>query len=426
MHRKPYSALHPIIDDTLKETYGIPVYQEDISRIAIAIAGLSPERADQLRKICSRKDRHAQLPVFKNQFFKGGAARGVEKSVLVEVWKMIISFGGYSFCKAHSASYALVSYKLAYLKRHYPLDFMVSVVNNGGGFYSCQTYFNETRRMGFRLLGPDINRSHMRHAPEAEGIRIGFCGLRELSGKFALSVLRGRASGGRYRSFVDFVARCSPGLPEMRILIRSGTLDCLSDGQSRPALFWLFSQTSKYQGQFFLPPVPEFISDYSSNDKLLDQVRTLGMLISEHPIAVFNDRIEAALRCTDQHPFIGSDEMAQYKGRSVILAGLLVTAKEVITKKSEQMTFVSFEDRHSIFETVLFPDTFKRFYFHLDRVAVFLVTGTVVYELGSYIVQVEKLVKISSQQPQQQKQTGHWNPTVSKGPTRRLSTGRQR
>ena len=167
----PYEPLHPLVQDTLAETYGIMVYQEDVSRVAIDLCGFPIEDADRLRKILSKKDRELTLPDYRERFFAGGRGRGVSDEVLRKAWDMILSFDGYSFCKAHSASYAQVSYRVAYLKRRYPLEFIASVINNGGGFYGRQTYLDECRRMGFAILPPDVNASAWEYTVEGRGGR---------------------------------------------------------------------------------------------------------------------------------------------------------------------------------------------------------------------------------------------------------------
>jgi DNA polymerase III alpha subunit len=182
LHGAPYRPLTPRLERTLEETCGIMVYQEDVSRVVIDAAGFSAGEADQLRKILSKKDRELRLPDFRERFFRGGSERGVPARDLQLVWEMILSFEGYSFCKAHSASYALVSYKLAHLKRYYPLEFFTAVINNGGGFYSRQTYVNEVRRLGFPILPPEANASALDYTVErtaqAGALRVGWgsCG----------------------------------------------------------------------------------------------------------------------------------------------------------------------------------------------------------------------------------------------------------
>ena len=135
------------------------VYQEDVSRIAMAMAGFSASDADLLRKILSKKRAGRKLEDYKEMFYAGAAARGVAREVVDEVWEMILSFSGYSFCKPHSASYALVSYKSCYLRAHYPAEFIAAVLTNQGGYYSAFAYVSEARRMGLKVLLPDVNES---------------------------------------------------------------------------------------------------------------------------------------------------------------------------------------------------------------------------------------------------------------------------
>ena len=393
---KPYSPLHPAMARTLKKTYGIMVYQEDVSRVAMAVAGFSAVQAERLRRLVSKgrhqRNRDRELATFRSQFMRGGESLGTDSGSLEEIWRIILSFTEYSFCKAHSASFALVSYKLAFMKRYFPLEFMVSVINNQGGFYSCQTYLNEVRRMGFAILPPDVNKSQIYHSPEGNAIRIGLQQLRNLSRAFLQRLVQNRETGGEYQSLIDFAERCSPAISELRVLIRCGALDRLADGVSRPGLFWIFFQINNSGGLFLVPPVPGFIEDYSPRTKLLDEVRTLGVMISRHPVGLFTRRIRS-LRSANL-PLITSRELRRFKGHVVSVAGLLVTGKEVWTKTNEVMSFVSFEDGHSVFESVFFPIVFRKFCRLLDQVGVFVVTGRVDEEHGALCINVQNLLRV--------------------------------
>jgi len=393
---KPHKPLHPAIARTLNKTYGIMVYQEDISRTAMAVAGFSAAEAERLRSLVStsrhQRNRDRELAAFRRRFMRGGASLGTDSDSLEEIWRMILSFTEYSFCKAHSASFALVSYKLAFMKCHFPIEFMVSVINNQGGYYSCQTYLNEIRRMGFAILPPDVNKSQIYHSPEGNAIRIGLQQLRNLNRGFLHSLIRNRETGGEYRSLIDFAERCSPPISALRVLIRSGALDGLADGVSRPGLFWVFFRINDWGGLFPTPPVPAYIGDYTARTKLLDDVRTLGVMISRHPLALFTRRI-SSLR-SNNLPLVTSRDLPRFKGRVVIVAGLLVTGKEVWTKTNEIMTFVSFEDRHSIFESVFFPNVFRKFCRLLDQVGVFVITARVDEEHGALCIIVQDLLRI--------------------------------
>jgi error-prone DNA polymerase len=172
-HGHPYQPLHPQLEDVLKETHGIMVYQEDVTKVAMVLAGFDIEDADQLRKVLTKKHKQRQLQDYKAQFFRETQARGVSHSITSRIWDMIMSFAGYSFCKPHSASYAQVSFKSAYLRAHYPAEFMAAVISNQGGFYSAFAYLSEGRRMGLTVLPPDINASEWHYTGDGQRIRMG-------------------------------------------------------------------------------------------------------------------------------------------------------------------------------------------------------------------------------------------------------------
>jgi error-prone DNA polymerase len=399
LHGAPYRPLHPLIEQTLAETFGVMVYQEDVSRVAIDLAGFPIEEADRLRKILSKKDRALKLPDFREKFFHGARARGVTEETVVKVWDMILSFDGYSFCKAHSASYAQVSYRVAYLKRFYPLEFMASVINNGGGFYGRQTYVDECRRMGFPILPPDVNASRWEYTVQREaggaGLRVGLGQLKEARQDLMQAIVDERERGGPYTGFRDFCARAPCRFQDIRVLVRSGALDSVSDGCTRPQLFFRWLNMQKEEALGFLPPAPPVIGDYTARVKLIDEVQTLGIVVTRHPLVLFRPRIDRIAARYGLPPLVSSRDIPDCRGRRVWTAGILVTGKEVATKKREPMIFVSFEDELAIFETVLFPDAFNRFYPLLDDGWAFLIYGRVEDDLGAVAISVERLVMIS-------------------------------
>ena len=135
LHGAQYKVPHPVLQETLSETFGIMVYQEDVSRVAMSLAGFSAEDADALRKIMSKKAKGKRFEDFRIKFFQGARKNGVSRDATEEIWKMMLSFCGYSFCKPHSASYVQVSFQSAYLKAHFPAAFMAAVLSNYGGYY---------------------------------------------------------------------------------------------------------------------------------------------------------------------------------------------------------------------------------------------------------------------------------------------------
>ena len=310
LHGAPYRPLHPLIEHTLAETFGVMVYQEDVSRVAIDLAGFPIDEADRLRKILSKKDRDLKLPDFREKFFRGARGRGVPEETVVKVWDMILSFDGYSFCKAHSASYAQVSYRVAYLKRFHPLEFIASVINNGGGFYGRQTYVDECRRMGFPILPPDVNRSRWEYTVE-DGPRAMPCAaaaggldaasrrlgqLKDARLDLVQAIVAERERGGPFIGFQDFLRRTPCRFEDLRILIRSGALDSISDGYTRPQLFFRWQNMEKEEGLGFLPPAPPIIGDYPQRVKLADEVKTLGIVITRHPLELFRPRIDGIVQ----------------------------------------------------------------------------------------------------------------------------------
>jgi error-prone DNA polymerase len=227
LHGAPYQPIHPSLKELLAETYGILVYQEDVVRVAMALAGFSWAEADGLRKVISKKSPE-QLSDYRRRFVDGCRRRGIAEEVIKAVWDMFVSFSGYSFCKPHSASYALVSFKSAYLKTHYPAEFMAAVISNGGGYYSTLAYISEARRMGIAVLGPDINESDWNYLGEGKTIRMGLQQLRNIRKDILEAILSERNKNGPYTTLEDFLRRVELTSTDGAILVKSGSLDSLA------------------------------------------------------------------------------------------------------------------------------------------------------------------------------------------------------
>jgi error-prone DNA polymerase len=311
---------------------------------------------------------------------------------------MIESFGGYSFCKPHSASYALVSFKSAYLKVHYPAEFMAAVISNGGGYYSTFAYVSEARRMGLQVLGPDINGSTVEYQGKDRTLRVGLMQLQGLPRDVAETIVRERLENGLYNSLDDFCLRVDLEPAAARILVQSGALDSISGGLNRPQMLWRFYGEPKDQavGQSFsLVPVaidpsqwPQ-VEDYDRSTKLSHERETLGFLLSVHPLRVYGRKIAASGR-----KIVRASQLSRYVGRRVTLAAWSVTGKEVVTKKGDPMEFVSFEDETAIFETTFFPKAYQRFCQMLDMNRAYLLTGQVLEQYGTVSVTVEHIQRL--------------------------------
>ena len=198
---EPARYADPGLEPILRETFGVMVYQEDVIRVAHEFVGLTLSEADLLRRAMSGKYRsHAEMESLTGSFFATGRARGIGEAVLCELWSQIRSFAGYAFCKAHSASFAQLSYQVAYLKAHHPAEFFAALVNNQGGFYGTAAYVEEARRWGMSILPPDVNASEDEFAGKGSLLRCGFFTLRGLR-PGALDALYEERGEGPYRSF---------------------------------------------------------------------------------------------------------------------------------------------------------------------------------------------------------------------------------
>ena len=387
----PYKSVHPLLDEALTETYGIMVYQEDVSQIAMKLAGFDAADADTLRKVLSKKSKE-RLSDYRNRFYKGCRRRGVSSRVIDAVWGMIESFGGYSFCKPHSASYALVSFKSAYLKAHYPAEFMAAVISNGGGYYSTFAYISEARRLGLLVLGPDVNASDIEYRGKDRIIRVGLMQLKGLSRDVQETIVRERRRSGPFRSLDDFCLRVDPEPATTKILVQSGTLDSIAGRLNRPQMLWRFYGERKDQAvgeSFSLLPSravcvkwPE-VQDYDYLTKLSHERETLGFILSVHPLRLFSETIAANGR-----RIMPANQLHQHVGRRMTLAAWTITGKEVITRNGDPMEFISFEDETAIFETTFFPKAYQRFCQILDMNRAYLLTGRVEEQHGTVSLNV--------------------------------------
>lgn len=403
MHGEKWNPLHPLLDGVLNETYGVAIYQEQVTQIAMALAGFSAVEGDKLRKVLAQKDPTRKLADLAGKFMEGATRKGVPVEVVDEAWSQILSFSVYSFCKPHSASYALVSMKCAYLKTHYPAEFLAAVLANHGGFYSPFAYLSEARRMGLTVHSPSVNQSMAAWSGGCSQIRVGLGEIKGLSGHCVASVIKARASGGAFANLDDFLRRVDPSHDDASQLARSGALDELHPEANRAALLWevdsafgegvvkrgnnLFDEEKKPEEPTFKPK-PHTLG-------MLRQMEweSLGFPVSYHPLSPFTATINR-LKAAKGPPLIPGRELARYGGRRVRLVGWRITAKPALTKDGDPMEFVSFEDTTAIYETVLFPQVYRQVWAKLAGVRPFLIEGRVEMEFNVPTVTVEKVERI--------------------------------
>ncbi|MBT8341546.1 MAG: DNA polymerase III subunit alpha [Desulfatitalea sp.] len=395
LHGGAWDPIHPLLADVLDETFGIMVYQEDVSRTAVALAGFDDAEADGLRKVMAKKDRQRQLRDYHERFARGARRRGVTEAQIEAVWAMMMSFSGYSFCKPHSASYARVSFQAAYLKVHFPAHFMAAVISNQGGFYSTFAYVSEARRLGVSIKPPDVRTGRVRWRAETSAIRVGLMAVKGLGA----DTMQRTVDQRRYRPFADpadFFHRVQPDDAEARALILCGALDCLAPDLSRPQLLWLLAQWQAERktasGALPLfetgpavspPPLPPD----DPVERLRREFGVLGFLCNTHPMTLFRDAARRA-------GALPAREVVRRVHCRLCFAGWLITAKVVRTKRSDPMAFLTFEDDTGIVETTFFPKAYDRFCHLIDRGRPYLLTGRVEQNWGAATLTVDQVHKI--------------------------------
>jgi error-prone DNA polymerase len=379
-HGHRYRSLHPLLDEVLAETLGIMVYQEDVMKVAVALGGFSVEDGDQLRKVLSKKHKVRQLRDYQHQFYEGATTRGLRPPVIDAVWAMIMSFAGYSFCKPHSASYAQVSFKSAYLRAHYPAEFIAALVSNQGGYYSTIAYLSEGRRMGLTILPPDINASDWAYSGSGNTVSVGLMQIRSLEEDFATRILTERQTNGPYRSLSDFLNRVNPEMAQATLLIKAGCFDAIAGELTRPALLWrLFaSQATKPPGCLPIPP------EYARPQQLMHELALFGFPLSCHPLDLFEDVLARI-------PHILAKDLSQHVGKVVTVIGWLVTEKIISTKKGEPMEFMTLEDQTSLYDATVFPDLYRRSCHLLATNQAYVVTGLVEEQFSTVTLTVKAL-----------------------------------
>jgi len=386
-----FKYLHPVMKEQLEETFGVMVYQEDVLKVCHHFAGLDLADADTLRRAMSGKYRSKQeMKRIVDKFFSNCREKGYSEELTKEVWRQIESFAGYSFSKAHSASYAVESFQSLWLKAHYPLEFMVAVINNFGGFYRTWVYVHEAKRYGASIQLPCVNKSTYKTTIYGTDIYLGFIHIMSLEDKLAAYIEENRRAEGSFADLNDFITRVNPGLEQVILLIRAGAFRFT--GKKKAVLLWeahmmMNKNTPDPVRPLFSPPVRSFTLPDLVQDRLddtYDEIELLGFPVS----MTWFDMLETSFRGE-----ITAREMTANAGRRVRMVGHLVTIKYIKTIKKEWMNFGCFIDPEgNYFDTTHFPQSLKTYSFR--GAGTYLILGKIVEEFGYPSIEVEKLAKL--------------------------------
>lgn len=360
----------PVFSELLSESFGVLVYQEDVLKVCVALAGWSHYDADQLRKLLGKPDCEKKLPYYEARFRRGCAERGVRPATVDEAWDMIRTFQGYSFCKPHSASYAQVSFESAWIKAHHPAVFFASVITNQGGYYPAIAYLGDARRHRLVVRGPDANASAWAFTAEGEqALRVGLLQVKGAIRSEVEALLEERARGGPFEHLDDLLGRVKPSVTTAEALCAAGVFDRWAPDGDRTRLMWAR-----------LGGVPAGVRPRPTDpfDRADLEMETMGLTLELHPAALARVRrgggpdraADVGYRTSPgsalPDPGAGARGYARSgaergtPGRELRFWALVVADKEVPTERGERMQFVTFEDETGLAEAVAFPPVLKR------------------------------------------------------------------
>ena len=394
-HPDKVKYLHPKMEELLKETYGVMVYQEDVIKVAHHYAGLDMAEADILRRAMSGKYRGSkEMDRLEIKFFENCLAKGYPETTSREVWRQISSFAGYSFSKAHSASFAVESYQSLYLKTYFPMEFMVGVINNFGGFYRTQFYFNELKRAGAAIHPPCVNNSKIFTSISGTDVFAGFVHIEKLTESLRDKLIYERDHFGLYTDLANFIERVQPGMEQLNILIRVGALRFT--GVDKKNLLWKANFMQKQMKEvpamkvLFQEPQVEFclpeFTKYPLEDAF-DEIEILGFALN----SAFD------LCDDDLRNITYAKDLSKMPEGEITVIGQLVTTKDSYTKRNEHMLFGTFLDPSGDWlDTVHWPESISKY--PLTGGGFYKMKGKVMRDFDVFSVDVHWLEKIGYKQ----------------------------
>ena len=370
---------HPLLEPVLEETNGIIVYQEQVMKIASELAGFSLAQADTLRRAISKKTPEVMAEA-RQAFLSGAAKKNIDKATADKVFNLIEYFAGYGFNKSHSTAYAMISYRTAYLKANYPIEFMTALLTSErDNTDKVALYINESLKMGIKILPPGVNESFANFTVVDEGIRFGIAAVKNVGHGAIDSIIDSRTKYGKFKSLYDFTQRVDSRLVNKRViesLIKCGAFDSIGLHRSQNmsivdkaleiaggmqkdkmngqhSFFDTFDMQESFQKTFQeIPDIPE----WPENKLLAEEKEMLGFYITKHPLA----RFEKLLNTYSSYPMVSLSTLKD--GEEVRLGGIISKAKITVTRRTkEKMAIVTLEDLTGAVEVIVFPKTYQKF-----------------------------------------------------------------
>lgn len=392
-HNNPnsFEYFHDVFKEQLGETYGIMVYQEDVIKIALHYGGLPASDGDILRRAMSGKGRSlSALQKVKDDFFASCDRQGHPRKLSEEIYRQIESFAGYSFCKAHSASYAVESYQSLYLKVHYPLEFMTAVINNQGGFYRTEVYVHEARMAGGNIHTPCVNSSEYGTTIYGTDIYLGFMHLEGLEFKVAKNIVSERLSNGNYQSLEDFINRVPIGIEGLQILIFIGAFGFTGKTKNEllvTARLLLVNFKPENRTPLLLQePVKEYKLpqlERSPFEDAFDEIELLSFPVSCSPFDLLETKFRGDVLVTD---------LLKHHKKTVRMMAYLISRKHVPTKRGTMYFGTWIDVNGDYFDTAHFPDSLQKYPFQGG--GCYLLLGTVEVDFHFPTITVMKMAKM--------------------------------
>ena len=384
----------PDLYDILHETYGVMVYQEDVIKVAHYFAGLDLSEADVLRRGMSWKFRErSQFDLVKEKFFKNCIKKGHKPEIINGIWTQIESFANYAFSKGHSASYAVESYQALFLKVHYPLEYMVATLNNGGGFYRSEVYVHEAKKYGATIELPCVNRSNGLYTIYGKDIFIGLGFVAGMETPVINAILQERTLNGAFTSLRDFLSRIKISIEQLRPLIRIGAFRFT--GKGKKELMWdahfilSGSKNRSVSPNLFEVETKEFtIPELWSHEleDAFDEMEYLGFTVNFTPFQLLKEKPDLPLRAKDVRAHVD---------REVTMLLYLVNIKYTQTlKEHHRMNFGTWYDIEGEWvDTVHFPNSAANFPFRGP--GCYVIKGKVMNDFGFITIDVHHMERLA-------------------------------
>ena len=363
----------PQLQEILEETFGVILYQEQVMQIANRLASFSLGEADILRRAMGKKKKE-EMAAQRAKFMSGCVANKIAEKKAERLFNLMEEFAGYGFNKSHSCAYALLAYQTAYLKTHYPVEFMAALLtSDAGNTEKTVKYINEARGMSISILPPDVNESDLYFTPVNEAIRFGLAAIKNVGENTAKAIRESRVGQGEFRSLYDFCERIEPRFLNKRVfesLIRSGAMDSLGPREAMlesvdDAVNALQrasrSRESGQHGLFGTAAAPAHIvfelreaAPWSEEERLASEYAMLGFYVSGHPLAKYASRLQ------DMKTVTLDQVEGQRNGKEITVAALIVGVRAMRSKKGARWAIFMLQDLTGVQEMLAFPESFTR------------------------------------------------------------------